>query len=401
MLFGCRVAEPLLLLLLLPAACLAESGEPDIDLESQISCTSHIATAGCSLTCKLTGSKSEDDKDDRVESLKACFFVHLENKKRCLSVPGDSVTSPKLRPLLQLELNIRLRSERTVMKRVQLKEIVKPRSPEVWNMTVKPESNQAVFHIRTPYENDYLNVENQLFQLFIWNIDNMIQNVSSSDTMAIDLEHLHKNSIYHVKARAIPLRFYKGSWSEWSSAFTFSIPDVQTQSDKMEKLTRKLVVCLLSLVVLTSILGIFWKKKIFPYMWPSIPHPQPNLHNCKPNKVALLLNLKPEEFSPLNIHPVAESVEQERVQVIHCATSDLTLATDPHSTQNSDCSVSTEELELSLSHDSSCSNRDDSLQSSSSMLVAAAVPSPGEPLLLGVSKKEDEYVTMASFFQVK
>ncbi|XP_061647257.1 interleukin-7 receptor subunit alpha [Phyllopteryx taeniolatus] len=395
------------MLLLLPAACLAQSGEGDPDLEARISCLSHITTAECSFTCKLTGSRSEDDEDedDGVESMTVCFTKMFEKQLRCLRVSGDSVTSAELRPLARLNLTIRMKRGATVRKTLQLKKIVKPRSPEVWNVTVKHESNQAVFHIRTPYQNDYLKVENQLFQLLIWNSrKKMVLNVSASDRMAIDKDHLQKNLKYQVKVRAIPLISQGGSWSEWSNALTFSISDVQAQNQERENVTRKLVACLVSLVVLTSILGVFWKKKIFPYMWPDIPHPNPPLvHNCKPNKVALLLNLKPEEFSALKIYPVIETGEEERVRAIHRATSDLTLASGLRSTQNSDCSITTEELELSISPNSSCSGGDDSLRSSSSPLVANAAPSPGDstPPVLGACQKEEDYVTMSSFYQIK
>ncbi|XP_077392942.1 interleukin-7 receptor subunit alpha [Festucalex cinctus] len=409
--FGCRTAEPPLLLpmlpmlLLLPAACLAHSGQGDADLESRIICTSHIAKVESSLTCKLTDSSSEDDEDedDGVESMTVCFTIPQEKKLKCLPRSGDSVTSAELQPLTWLNLTIRLKGGDIATKTVQLRTIVKPRSPAVWNVTVMQESNQAVFYIRTPYHHDdYLRVEKQLFQLHIWiSGQKMIQNVSASDRMAIDMEHLRKNARYHVKVRAIHISL-KGSWSEWSNALPFSIPDEQRQRHEREKVTRKLIVCLLSLVALISILGFFCKKKIFSCMWPSIPHPKPTLvHNCKPNKVALLLHIKPEEFSTLKIYP--ETAEQERVLVIHCAANNPTLANSPSSTQNSDCSTSTQELELSISHNSSCSDGDDSLQSASSPLVPPAEASPGDsvPHMLGPHQKEEDYVTMSSFYQVK
>lgn len=36
------------------------------------------------------------------------------------------------------------------------------------NVTFDLESNQTVIFIEIPYQNDYLKVENQLFQLHIW-----------------------------------------------------------------------------------------------------------------------------------------------------------------------------------------------------------------------------------------
>lgn len=44
---------------------------------------------------------------------------------------------------------------------------VKPKRPEVQNITLNQESNQVAIYIQTPYENDYIKVENQLFQVLI------------------------------------------------------------------------------------------------------------------------------------------------------------------------------------------------------------------------------------------
>lgn len=44
---------------------------------------------------------------------------------------------------------------------------VKPRRPEVQNITINQESNQVVIYIRTPYEQEYIKVKNQLFQVLI------------------------------------------------------------------------------------------------------------------------------------------------------------------------------------------------------------------------------------------
>ncbi|KAG7234101.1 hypothetical protein INR49_005885 [Caranx melampygus] len=45
---------------------------------------------------------------------------------------------------------------------------VKPRPPRVWNITFSPELHHATIQIQSPYQNDYLRVDNQLFQLHIW-----------------------------------------------------------------------------------------------------------------------------------------------------------------------------------------------------------------------------------------
>lgn len=136
---------------------------------------------------------------------------------------------------------------------------VKPKPPRVWNITFSPELHHATIKIQSPYHNDYLKVENQLFQLHIWTTDHrddkvhinslqltltsdlhsfrshcsqffaslcslQIQNISSMDTMTIDMEHLHSNTLYFIRVRAIPDKFFKGSWSDWSETFNFSTP---------------------------------------------------------------------------------------------------------------------------------------------------------------------------------
>ncbi|XP_061924475.1 interleukin-7 receptor subunit alpha [Entelurus aequoreus] len=386
------MAELLLLLLLLPAASLAQSGERSADLvsESRISCVSHISTKGNSLTCKLVGGRDEDDEDedDAVESMTVCFKDLLRNRLKCPRVRGDSITFTDLSPLTRLNLTVHLRRGGTVTQTVQLKIIVKPRSPEVWNVTVNQDSNQAVFHIRTPYHKDYLKVENQLFQLVIWTTDKkMIENVSSSDTMTINMEHLLKNRQYHVKVRAIPVVFLKGSWSEWSDPFDFFIPDVRVRNHKSEEFVRRMIACFVPLGVL-AMFSVFFRKKIFPYIWPKILHPKPILvQNCKANKTSLLLNLKPEEFSALKIYPAVEKDEQEPVK-------GLRNGNDPCSTQSSDCSADTEVLELSILLSISSSDGNNSLQSSDSEAPDATHGS-------GVNQKEEDYVTMSSFYQIK
>ncbi|XP_070781214.1 interleukin-7 receptor subunit alpha [Enoplosus armatus] len=422
MLFVCWTAA-LLLQLLLPAGTEAQSGDGDTDTEPRISCTSHIMTNGSSLTCKLVGGRNdiEDDEDveaDCIKNMTVCYSDWSTTSMKCVEVFGDSVSSRDLNPVFNFNVTVHLKRGGKITTMIDLKKIVKPRSPQVWNVTFNQESNQAVIHIRTqytnPYHKEYLRVDNQLFQLLMWSSSSsMIQNISSSDIMIIDMEHLQKSTEYHVKVRAIPLIYLQGTWSEWSDTFTFFTPaeeKVQKQTDdRREAFT--LIVCLVPLVVVTSSVVFFWKNKIFTYMWPSIPHPKHTLVQiCKPNK-GLLLNFKPEVFSALKVYPIEKTDEQpceESEPSISAA--DGSLSNHPCSTQSSDCSrsttsVSTEELELSALLSRSSSDGEDSLQSTS--------PSPINVLQLGErpdtpqaerssgGNEAEAYVTMSSFYQIK
>ncbi|XP_056260174.1 interleukin-7 receptor subunit alpha [Seriola aureovittata] len=419
-------------LLLLLGGGQAQSGDGDTHMEPRISCCSHITTEENSLTCRLLGGRTddeddEDDDEDGIKKMTLCYTdwnSELHRRVRCVHGPGNTI-SFKAKPVVDFNLTAELRRGGMVSTTVDLRRIVKPRRPQVWNVTFSPEAHQALIHIRTPYHKDYLRVDNQLFQLHIWTTGRrMIQNVSSEDTMRMDMEHLQRNTQYHVEVRSIPAKFFRGSWSEWSDTFSFFTPaeeDVQEASTNRQEVLYGLMVCLVPVVLVTFSLVFFWKNKIFTYMWPSIPRPKDTLVQiCKPNK-GLLLNFNPEEFSALKVCPV------ERTDVRPCenpessvspAAADSCQSSDPCSTQNSDCrsttSISTEELELSALLSRGSSDGEDSLHSASPSPVnvlqlgdgALAPQAEGnsggnETEVFGGSQQEEAYVTMSSFYQIK
>ncbi|KAM7392266.1 hypothetical protein PAMA_007402 [Pampus argenteus] len=410
------------LLLLLPTVTQAHSGDGDTDTEPRISCTSDIAMKESSLTCKLVGggSDNEDDEDgdegDSIKRMTVCYTEWTVNMIKCLEEFGDTLSSKDIHPLADFNLTIHLKRGGTVTTTVNLNKIVKPRSPRVWNLTFNWESNLAVFHIRTPYLNDYLRIENQRFQLHIWTAGSeMTQDTIESDTLDINMEHFEKNKKYHVKVRAIPCKYLQGSWSEWGETFRFSIPAEEKIPRERHETIYKLIVCLVPLMVVTFSVVFFWKNKIFTYMWPNIPHPKHTLVQiCKPNK-GLLLNFKPEVFSALKISPIEKESCEETEPSIPAApvTADGTQSNT--STQSSDCSrsndsISTEELEL-LSRSSS--DGEDSLQSSGPSTLDVIrfterprTPAPehsagqNEAKVFAVSPQEEAYVTMSSFYQI-
>uniref|UniRef100_UPI0037E8B828 interleukin-7 receptor subunit alpha-like n=1 Tax=Semicossyphus pulcher TaxID=241346 RepID=UPI0037E8B828 len=408
-----------LAVVLLWAGCAAQSG--DSDAESRVSCSSHIMIGSSSLTCKLLGggSSNEDDEDeeaDSIERITMCFTDDWSsNTQRCVQGLGDTVSSSDLSPLVPYNVTVHLRRGGAMSITVDLKKIVKPRSPQVFNVSFSPESHLALFHIRTPYHREYLKVDNQLFQLLIWSADRTTtQNVSSSDTLKVDMEHLQANTRYHVRVRAIPLKHLQGSWSEWSDTFTFLTPAEERvyrpapKQPEERQQTYGLIVCLVALLLVTSCVVFFWKIRIIAYMWPSIPRPKHTLVQiCRHNK-GLLLNFKPEEFSSLKVSPKERSEEQPCEETEH--------STPPDSTQTSDCSstsANTEELELSALLSRSSSDREDSLQinapSHDHVLHAGQRPSPPPPEgsgghqveVFAVSQQEEAYVTMSSFYQIK
>ncbi|KAK2818502.1 hypothetical protein Q5P01_024063 [Channa striata] len=435
MLSQCRVIPPppplllLLLLLLLGVETQAQSGDGDTDTELRVTCTSDISKHINYLTCQLTGGRNEDDDDedgDDIEKMSLCYTEWVKSKTKCLEGSGRKMNFTHS-PLNIINVTVHLKSGGNITTAVNPKYIVKPRSPHVQNVTFNLESNQAVIYIQTPYQNDYLKVENQLFQLHISTAgSDMTQNISGSDNIKISMDHLQWNARYYVRVQAIPVGGYlRGSWSEWSDTFTFDTPpEVEVPNETKERQeVYILIVCLIGFVVVTSSVGFFSKNKIFAYMWPSIPHPKHTLVQiCKPDK-GLLLNLKPEVFSALKIYPIDEAKEDQAeemqlsVSPAAATVDDGTQSNNPSSTQSSNCrsttSISTEELELSALLSRSSFNGEDSLQSTSpslnNALLLREVPEPwpegssggNQVELFGVGQKEEAYVTMSSFYQIK
>ncbi|XP_026210448.1 interleukin-7 receptor subunit alpha isoform X2 [Anabas testudineus] len=428
MVSSCRMALLLLLLLLLLAGTRAQSGDRDTDMDPTITCTSDITTEGNNLTCRLLGGQNhneddEDDESDSIEKMHLCYTDYSREQDVCLEGVGDSIgfTAPVF---VDFNLTVTLKGGGSINKKIDLRKIVKPRSPYVKRVLFNLDSNQAVISIQTPYHNEYLKIENQLFQLHICTTGSeMTQNLSASDSMKIDMKSIQRDAEYRVKVRAIPINYLQGSWSEWSETYSFITPagvgeeKVKQQTDERQK-GYILIVCLVSSVVVAFSAVFLWKNKIFTYMWPSIPHPKHTLVQiCKPNK-GLLLNFKPEVFSALKVYPVEKTEEEpgeEAEPSANPAAADETRSNNPSSTQSSDCrsttSVSTEELELSALLSSS--DAEETLQSTSpspiNMLQHSGGRSPqperseggNQAKVFGVHQQEEAYVTMSSFYQIK
>ncbi|XP_026153738.1 interleukin-7 receptor subunit alpha isoform X2 [Mastacembelus armatus] len=408
--FGWRFA----LLLLLPIGTRAQSGDGDADTEPRISCTSHITKKENSLSCRLLGTRpdDEDDEDDEdeqvdgIERMSLCYNDLDEPVETCFKNNSDTLLF-KETPVIEFNLTVHLKRGGSVSTNMDLKKIVKPNAPQVWNVTFNQDSKQVVILIRTPYHKDYLKVENQLFQLHICTEGSeMTQNISSSDTMMIDMERLQKNTEYQVRVRAIPLIYLQGSWSKWSEPYSFFSPP---ELSKGQRFLYLLIMGLIFVVTLVSSVVVLCKNKIFTYMWPRIPHPKHTLVQIYKPNTGLLLHFSPEVFSALTVFPQEKAEEQpieDSQPSIGSAAADRSQSSDPCSTQSSDCrstnSVSTEELELSALLSQSSSDGEDGSPITGPSPINVPQPGDGhEAETLGVSQQEEAYVTMSRFYQIK
>ncbi|KAM4634489.1 interleukin-7 receptor subunit alpha isoform 2-T3 [Polymixia lowei] len=418
-------------LLLVPGMTEAQSGDGEMDIEPRIICTSHISKKdGNSLTCNLAvgNNDSEDDEDDEgddIESMTVCCC--RRTKAQCVEGTGNTITSKDIHPITTtFNVTITLKRGGKINRTFDLRNIVKPKSPQVWNATFQPQSNKAVIHIRNPYQEDYIKPGNLLFQLHIWSVGTTLIDNITTESMIIEGEFLQRNTYYHVKVRAIPYVYFKGTWSEWSSTVDFSTNTVKAKAER-QVLLYNVTVSLITLLLVTSSVVIFWRKKICTYMWPSIPHPKHTLMQIYHPIKGLPVSFNPEVFSDLNIYPV-EKIEKQRcaeaepVSADHiaklkdCCCSQVSTG-ETLGSSSSNTSINTEEsLSTLLSRSSTEEEEYPPDRSRCPSIAGVLQPGDGQdtpppehsagnsdPEMYGVTRqgRDEAYVTMSSFYQIK
>ncbi|XP_029921320.1 interleukin-7 receptor subunit alpha [Myripristis murdjan] len=420
-----------MVLLLVPAGTQAQSGDVDSDIEPRINCVSHISrTKGNSITCNLAavetdGEDDEDDVGDDIKNMTVCVSKMIDNKFFCVGSIGNTVISMDLTPLTApFTLTVQLKGGGKIMKTLDPRKIIKPKSPQVLNATFYPKADRAEILIKSPYHNDYLKAKDLLHQLHIWSPRDVMMRNITSEPLIIEGEHLQKNTEYHVKARTIPNSLFQGTWSEWSATLSFS---THIEPKDTPVLMYNLMAALVALFLVVWSIVFFWKKKIYTYMWPSIPHPKHTLVQMyKPIK-GLPGTFNPETFGDLEIYPVDKIEEQHHGEAeLNVAADDIPNSKDPCSSEESsgqtsdssrsNTSVTTEESEVSTLLSQSSSGGEDDLQSRSPSPVGVLQPGQGQdradpahntgknyPEMYGVTQqgKDEAYVTMSSFYQIK
>ncbi|KAJ8393942.1 hypothetical protein AAFF_G00054750 [Aldrovandia affinis] len=280
--------------LFLPLVAHAQSGEGDD--EPMVHCSSHICSKsdiGNTLTCQL-----DNDNIEEVANITLCTTT--TRTCRTGQLEGNSITFKNLDILKTYKLRVQFVTGESFDKNYDLRHIVQPRPP--WIITAKFLKNSGIapIYIGTQYHRDYLDGE-LTFELKITSaIHNMTQEVSNSH---VDLEgsYLKMNTDYRVQVRAKPnLKYFKGSWSEWSPSVSFSTKEPDSPLLMYAAIAAIAAVPILLLIVTLVILR--WYETIKSSIWPSIPNP----------KNTLLQMYKPRKGSPISFNP-----EVFRDQIIH------------------------------------------------------------------------------------
>ncbi|KAJ0012795.1 hypothetical protein NQD34_017129 [Periophthalmus magnuspinnatus] len=397
----------LLWTVMLSARAGAQSGEPDSSMVPTVYCWSHISLfEGSNITCQLVPSGlnlDDEDEDDEIENITACC-CKLDTVKKCVGEFGETVSSKDLNPISPITLTAQSKQGHRIKTELDLRKIIKPKSPQVYNLTLN--QDQVLFYVQIPYQRDYLTVENQRFQIQLWSEKTNLTKNMSSATMSIGLNHLTSGTLYHAKVRAVPWVYFEGTWSDWSQAVTFTTP--KSGMNKLEHLT---LWRLRSPFLYFSCVFFFSFYRILTYMWPSIPHPKTTfvqISTYLPNN-GLLLNYNPEEFSSLKVHssmiPPTEPSCQVTEPMLPAAGTEGSPSCPTPSTDASlsSSSVQTEELEL-LSQSSSEGEPDVPTEGLPVQNTVQHVEAPETPPMQHNNiqhERDDSYVTMSSFYQIK
>ncbi|KAH0627879.1 hypothetical protein JD844_008426 [Phrynosoma platyrhinos] len=122
-------------------------------------------------------------------------------------------------------------------------------------------------------------------------------------------KELHPGATYEIRVRSKPDgKFFKGTWSEWSPS------EYQKTPEKINDYTFIVIIASIVgfflLLILISLIPVFWKNRIKPIVWPTLPTHEKALDKlCKKlrkNSDASFFN--PENLGYVHIHKV-DSIE--------------------------------------------------------------------------------------------
>ncbi|XP_062984862.1 interleukin-7 receptor subunit alpha [Elgaria multicarinata webbii] len=242
-------------------------------------------TASCNKPCKCSMASQlvcncTLQSTDIIDSLDVCLFMTTMNAecKACQKV--EAVT------------------------------IIKPEAPFGLNVTYQEKANEYFVQFSTPHSSgSYLH--NKLIHELDYRQKNKPWSTKGSGYTTLKLlgKDFQPGAMYEMRVRSKPNGdYFKGSWSEWSCSTYFDTPAIV--SDEISKydiikITIS-IVAFVMLFILISLIPKFWKNRIKPIVWPTLPNHEKTLdklfHKLRKNSDASFFN--PESFEYVHIHKV-------------------------------------------------------------------------------------------------
>ncbi|XP_048360073.1 interleukin-7 receptor subunit alpha [Sphaerodactylus townsendi] len=352
-------------------------------------------------------------------------------------------------------------------KKLTLLHIVKPEAPFGLTITDQDKEEAYLVQFSNPLSSQTYLKDKLLYEIAYWPANtNWTVNNNTKVFQHVPLRLLRQefqpSTKYELKVQSKPNEvFFKGMWSEWSSsAFIQTAPRMQKDTNTPVHRGNKIILMTTSfvgffiLLIIISLIPIFWKSRIKPVVWPAIPNHKKMLdklcNTLRKNSEISFFN--PESLGYAHIHKV-DSI-QAKSEMEHSQQLLLPFAVDvPETVRNGPelkrnlSHVNDGWLKLSLAYEGMwpaellnrhlgtsnhlnsdefiraiCCNengasdqhgRSDALSAHSSALLGPTIlpgleSCPADPLHpayanseIKVSNKEEVYVTMASFFKSK
>ncbi|XP_060092262.1 interleukin-7 receptor subunit alpha [Heteronotia binoei] len=197
--------------------------------------------------------------------------------------------------------------------KLNLIEIIKPDAPFDLNITYQEKEGAYLVQFSIPPSSQGYLKDSLIYEMAYWT-ENANWTMSSKTKLfqRVPLTLLRRefqpSTKYELKVRSKPNdSFFKGLWSEWSSSAY-----IQTAQRMPEEINNKIILMTTSfvaffvLLVLISLIPIFWKSRIKPFVWPAIPNHEKTLDKLcnKLRKNSEISFFNPESFGYAHIHKV-------------------------------------------------------------------------------------------------
>ncbi|XP_044287120.1 interleukin-7 receptor subunit alpha [Varanus komodoensis] len=235
---------------------------------------------------------------------------------KCLLQNGDLI------PAIEVCLTVTLMKQPCkVCQKLRAAHIIKPEAPFALNVTYQDKANEYFVQFSTAHlPGSY--IHDDLIHEIAYRQQNKPWMTMKSNYVTLKIlgQRLQPETTYEMKVRTKPNDdYFKGTWSEWSSSAYFNtsakVPVViDNNTVEMIISTGGFIV----LFILFFLIFIFWKSRIKPVVWPTIPNHKKALHQfchkLRKNSDASFFN--PESFGYVHIHKV-NSI-QCKAEVDHC-----------------------------------------------------------------------------------
>ncbi|XP_015264193.1 PREDICTED: interleukin-7 receptor subunit alpha [Gekko japonicus] len=195
--------------------------------------------------------------------------------------------------------------------KLKILEIIKPEAPFDLNVTYQEKEDAYLVQFSIPLQ---IYLQKSLIYEIAYRPENANWTTSSQtkEFQHVPLTLLRRefqpSTKYGLNVRSKPSgNVFKGSWSEWSSSAY-----IQTAQRMPEEISNEVILITASfvgffvLLVLISLIPIFWKSRIKPIVWPAIPNHEKTLDKLcnKLRKNSEISFFNPESYGYAHIHKV-------------------------------------------------------------------------------------------------